>query len=100
MKIILMSSLLAVLVISSVSSTKTTFKSSDIDIILNESEKNITKANSVAKIADIQQKEEMVVIRTKMNKLIKEKNQLQKALIKIQNELQIVKDTISNYPLK
>ncbi len=95
-----MSSLLAVLVISSVSSTKTTFKSSDIDIILNESEKNITKANSVAKIADIQQKEEMVVIRTKMNKLIKEKNQLQKALIKIQNELQIVKDTISNYPLK
>ena len=91
MKIILISSLITILFISNFPPNTPTFKTSDVNVILSKSEENLTKACSVAKIADTQQKEEMIGMKAKIDQLTKERNQLQKTLTKTQNELQTIK---------
>lgn len=91
--IILLSSL--TLIVYNVN-TKEETKEVDIDSIIAKSEKNLSKAVSVTKLADQQQKEKMVEMHDKVEKLEKEKVELEQTLIQTQNELQVVKTTINN----
>ncbi len=91
--IILLSSL--TLIVYNVNTTEES-KEVNIDSIIAKSEKNLSKAVNITKLADQQQKEKMVEMHDKVEKLEKEKVELQETLIQTQNELQVVKATISN----
>jgi hypothetical protein len=95
MKTILISILLTLLIVTNSEPVKTN-NNVDIDAILAKSEKNLTKATTVTKVADQQQKAKMTEMHQTMDKLVEEKKQLEQTLIETKNELQTVKEVINN----
>jgi septal ring factor EnvC (AmiA/AmiB activator) len=91
MKTVLASILLTLIIIATSSSFKFKKEEINIDNVLEESDKHISKAYAVNKIADQQQKEKMDEMFKTINKLKIEKKQLEKTLVKTTHELQIIK---------
>jgi septal ring factor EnvC (AmiA/AmiB activator) len=91
MKTVLVSILVVLLITSAPSPTKPKKEEVNIDNVLEESDKHISKAYAVNKIADQQQKEKMDEMLKTINKLKIEKKQLEKTLVKTTHELQIIK---------
>jgi hypothetical protein len=97
MKTILISFLLTLLIVANPpkeSSTKNT--DIDVDAIIARSEKNFSKASTVTKVADQQQKAKMVELHETVTKLEEEKKELETTLTETKHELQTVKEVINN----
>lgn len=70
-------------------------KEVDVDAILAKSAKNFTKAATVTRIADQQQKAKMTELHETVTKLEEEKKQLETVLTETKHELETVKDVIN-----
>jgi predicted nucleic acid-binding Zn-ribbon protein len=68
----------------------------DIDAILSKCNKSLTKASTITKIADKQQKDKMVELHETVTKLEEEKKELETTLTETKHELQTVKKVINN----
>jgi hypothetical protein len=91
MKTVLVSILLALLIVATSTPTKLTEPKNDVDEVLLKCESNLSKASTVAKVADKQQKEKMDELHETIQKLETEKKQLETTLTKTKYELQNVK---------
>jgi hypothetical protein len=95
MKTLLISFLLTILVVTNVPTTKVDKTEIDVEAILAKSEKNFSKASTVTKVADQQQKAKMVEMHETVAKLEQQNEQLQVTLKETTNELQAVKEVIN-----
>lgn len=95
MKTVLVSIVLALLVVTTSTPTKPKQEEINVDAILAKCDKNLSKASTVTKVADQQQKAKMVELHETVTKLEEEKKQLETVLIETKNELQTVKETIN-----
>lgn len=91
MKTILVSILLALLIVATSTPARLTEPKNDVDEILSKCESNLSKASTVAKVADKQQKEKMNELHETVQKLETEKKQLETILIETKYELQTIK---------
>jgi septal ring factor EnvC (AmiA/AmiB activator) len=91
MKTVLASILLTLVIIATSSSHKFKKEEINIDNVIEENDKHISKAHTVNKIADQQQKEKVEEMLKTINQLKKEKKQLETTLIKTNYKLQIIK---------
>jgi flagellar motility protein MotE (MotC chaperone) len=96
MKTVLVSIVLALLVVTTSIPKKPKKEEIDVDVILSKCDKNLSKASTVAKVADQQQKEKMSELHQTVQKLEKEKKQLETVLTETKYELQVVKDIVNN----
>lgn len=96
MKTILISMLLALLVVTNSAPVREEKNDIDVDAILARCDRNLTKASTVTKKADQQQKAKMVELHETVTKLEEEKKELETVLIETKNELQVVKEVIHN----
>lgn len=96
MKTILVSILLALLIVATSTPARLTEPKNEVDEILSKCESNLSKASTVAKIADKQQKEKMDELHETVQKLETEKKQLEIILTETKHELQIIKHIDSN----
>ena len=96
MKTLLISFLLTLLVVSA--STPTTEKEQEIDVdaMLAKCNRNLTKALTVTKKADQQQKAKMTELHETVTKLEEEKKELETTLTETKHELQTAKEVINN----
>ena len=96
MKTVLISFLLTLLIVTNTSKESST-KNTDIDVdaIIARSEKNFSKAATVTKVADQQQKEKITELHETVTKLEEEKKELETVLIETKHELQTVKEVIN-----
>jgi septal ring factor EnvC (AmiA/AmiB activator) len=91
MKTVLASILLTLVIIATSSSHRFKKGETNIDNVIKENDKHISKAHAVNKIADQQQKEKVEEMLKTINQLKKEKKQLETTLIKTNYKLQIIK---------
>ena len=91
MKTVLASILLTLVIIATSSSHRFKKGETNIDNVIKENDKHISKAHAVNKIADQQQKEKVEEMLKTINQLKKEKKQLETTLIKTNYKLQINK---------
>ncbi len=98
MKTVLASILLALLVVATSTPAKDEKESVNVDEILSKSQTNLSKATTVTKLADQQQKEKMVEILETVEKLQAEKCKLQLELKQAKNEQQAA-EHIDNMPI-
>lgn len=91
MKTILVSILLALLIVATSTPARLTEPKNDVDEILSKCESNLSKASTVAKVADKQQKEKMDELHETVQKLETEKKQLETILTETKYELQTIK---------
>lgn len=100
MKTVLISFLLTLLVITNTSKQSGSKNAEiDVDAIIAKSEKNFSKAATVTKVADQQQKAKMVELHETVAKLEKEKETLQTTLKETKHELQNVKNSVTVNPI-
>jgi hypothetical protein len=91
MKTILASILLILVIIATSSSHKFKKEETNIDNVIKENDKHISKAHAINKIADQQQKEKVEEMLKTINQLKIEKKQLETTLIKTNYKLQTIK---------
>lgn len=91
MKTILVSILLALLIVATSTPARLTEPKNDVDEILSKCESNLSKASTVVKVADKQQKEKMDELHETVQKLETEKKQLETILTETKYELQTIK---------
>jgi SpoVK/Ycf46/Vps4 family AAA+-type ATPase len=96
MKTVVVSILLALFVALASEPVKPKKEEVDVDAILNRCNKNISKATTVTRIADKQQKAKMTELHETVEKLEEEKKELETVLIETKHELQTVKEVINN----
>ena len=96
MKTLLISFLLTLLIVTTSEPVKEKETDVDVEAILAKCNKNLTKASTVTKKADQQQKAKMVELHETVTKLEEEKKELETVLIETKNELQVVKEVIHN----
>jgi esterase/lipase len=96
MKALLISFLLTLLAVSTSAPVKEKEKEVDVETILARCNKNLTKASTVTKKADQQQKAKMVEMHETVTKLEEEKKELQTVLTETKHELQTAKEVINN----
>lgn len=97
MKTVLISFLLTLLVVTNTSKQSSSENTDiDVDAIIARAEKNFSKAATVTKVADQQQKAKMVELHETVAKLEEEKETLQTTLEETKHELQTVKEVINN----
>ena len=96
MKTLLISFLLTLLIVTASEPVKVKEPEVDIEAILAKCNKNLTKASTVTKKADQQQKAKMIEMHETVTKLEEEKKELETVLTETQNELQTVKEVINN----
>ena len=96
MKAILISiSLILLLIITAATSTKQNDKDTEIDDMITKSEEHISRADTVIKVANQQQKEKMNELRETVCKLKKEKQILESTLETTKHELVIIKEVFN-----
>jgi len=95
MKTVLISFLLTLLIVTN-QPTPTSHEEIDVDAILAKCDRNLTKASTVTKKADQQQKAKMVELHETVTKLEEEKKELETVLTETKHELQTVKEVINN----
>jgi hypothetical protein len=96
MKTILVSIILALLVVNTSTSVQPKRQELDVEAILANSAKNFTKAATVTRVADQQQKAQMTELHETVTKLEEEKKELETTLTETKHELQTVKEVINN----
>lgn len=96
MKTLLISFLLTLLVVSASTPPREKEQEIDVDAILAKCDRNLTKASTVTKKADQQQKAKMVELHETVTKLEEEKKELETTLTETKHELQTVKEVINN----
>ena len=96
MKTLLISFLLTLLVVSASTPVREKEQEIDVDAILAKCDRNLTKASTVTKKADQQQKAKMVELHETVTKLEEEKKELETVLTETKHELQTVKEVINN----
>lgn len=95
MKTVLVSIVLALLVVNVSTPVKEKKEEVDVEAILSRCDKNLSKASTVTKVADQQQKAKMVELHETVEKLEEEKKVLETVLIETKHELQTVKEVIN-----
>jgi uncharacterized protein YxeA len=96
MKIILIFFLITILAITTSEPVRKKESEIDIEAILVKCDKNLTKASTITKKADQQQKSKMIELHETVTKLKEEKKELEIVLTKTKHELQTVKEVINN----
>jgi len=96
MKTLLISFLLTLLVVSASTPTREKESEVDIDAMLAKCNTNLTKALTVTKKADQQQKAKMIEMHETVTKLEEEKKELETILTETKHELQTVKEVINS----
>jgi predicted nucleic acid-binding Zn-ribbon protein len=96
MKTLLISFLLTLLVVSASTPPREKEQEIDVDAILAKCDRNLTKASTVTKKADQQQKAKMVELHETVTKLEEEKKELETTLTETKHELQTAKEVINN----
>ena len=96
MKTLLISFLLTLLVVSASTPPREKEQEIDVDAILAKCDRNLTKASTVTKKADQQQKAKMVELHETVTKLEEEKKELETVLTETKHELQTVKEVINS----
>ena len=96
MKTLLISFLLTLLVVSASTPPREKEQEIDVDAILAKCDRNLTKASTVTKKADQQQKAKMVELHETVTKLEEEKKELETTLTETKHELQTVKEVINS----
>jgi peptidoglycan hydrolase CwlO-like protein len=96
MKTLLISFLLTLLVVSASTPPREKEQEIDVDAILAKCDRNLTKASTVTKKADQQQKAKMVELHETVTKLEEEKKELETVLTETKHELQTAKEVINN----
>jgi len=96
MKTVLVSIVLALLVVNTSVPVKSEKKEIDVDAILARCDKNLSKASTVTKVADQQQKAKMTELHETVTKLEEEKKELETVLTETKHELETVKEVINN----
>ena len=96
MKTVLISALLVFLLVitTAISNKQSDKKIDEIEKMISENEKHISKANAVVQVADQQQKEKMNELRKTVCKLEKEKQMLRSTLELTKNELVVIKEVV------
>lgn len=89
MKTVLVSILIALLIVSNSAPIKEQKKEVNVDTILAKCDQNLDKAYYINKVADQQQKEKMIELHRKVQKLEEEKKKLEIILVKNKHELNI-----------
>jgi hypothetical protein len=96
MKTLLISFLLTLLVVSASTPPREKEQEIDVDAILAKCDRNLTKASTVTKKADQQQKAKMIEMHETVTKLEEEKKELETTLTETKHELQTVKEVINS----
>jgi hypothetical protein len=96
MKTLLISFLLTLLVVSASTPTREKEQEIDVDAMLAKCNRNLTKALTVTKKADQQQKAKMTELHETVTKLEEEKKELETTLTETKHELQTAKEVINN----
>ena len=96
MKTLLISFLLTLLVVSASAPPREKEQEIDVDAILAKCNTNLTKASTVTKVADKQQKAKMTELHETVTKLEEEKKELETVLTETKHELQTAKEVINN----
>jgi flagellar motility protein MotE (MotC chaperone) len=96
MKTLLISFLLTLLIVTASEPVKVKEPEADIEAILTKCNKNLTKASTVTKKADQQQKAKMIEMHETVTKLEEEKKELETVLTETKHELQTAKEVINN----
>ena len=96
MKTLLISFLLTLLIVTTSEPVKEKEQEFDVEAMLAKCDKNFSKASTVTKKADQQQKAKMVELHETVTKLEEEKKQLETVLTETKHELQTAKEVINN----